>query len=325
MTLLELVIAMSVFAIIAGGIATVGWSGLTLSSNSRDRSTAANLASEDLDEVQAMDFDDLAAEINTVIPAETITVGSKPFTGAARRCNGRSRTAPPRSATSPAARKNWVVQVTTLVSWPDKPSVMPPAEATTIVSPPVGFGRDTTDGSIPVTVLDAEGEGVPNVPISATDGGSNTYTATTDSNGCGFLLVDPATYTVSLSLAGYVGRDGTTDPQTVVTVSPGGNVAVAFDYDRAGSIDLTTLLPTGLSDATVPTGIPVTLSYQFFSPTGSRTYTTSTFPAVVSGLFPDSYGLWAGDCEDADPQGVFWSGGLGQRAGHRAGRWIGVG
>jgi hypothetical protein len=160
-------------------------------------------------------------------------------------------------------------------------------------------------------VLDADGEGVANVPVSATDGGSNTYGVTTDAEGCGFLVVNPETYTVSLSLPDYVARNGATDPASVVTVSPGSNVPLTFDYDRAGGIDFTTTLPPSMTDAVVPANVPVTLAYQFFGATGQKTYSSASFPASVTGLFPDSYQFWAGDCADADPSATYWTGGLG--------------
>ncbi len=56
LTLIELVIAISVFAVMAGGIASTASSGLNLIRNDRNRSVAANLASQEMDEIRQTAF-----------------------------------------------------------------------------------------------------------------------------------------------------------------------------------------------------------------------------------------------------------------------------
>src|SRR5881392_1415502 len=56
LTMIELVVAVSVFAILAGGLALTIDGGLNLARNNRNRSVAANLASQEMDEVRQEPF-----------------------------------------------------------------------------------------------------------------------------------------------------------------------------------------------------------------------------------------------------------------------------
>ena len=59
LTMIELVVAVSVFAILAGGLALTIDSGLNLARNNRNRSIAANLASQEMDKVRQETFTSL--------------------------------------------------------------------------------------------------------------------------------------------------------------------------------------------------------------------------------------------------------------------------
>lgn len=304
-TLLELVIALSVFAILSGSVAAVAGSGLGLARNNRDRSIAANLASEDIDAVNQMSFAALVAQEGSVV-TKTRTVGSESYT--VKRDVGWQSTQSGTSIcsyTAGGSTSSWILGVNTTVTWPAMSTPAAAAVATTAVSPPVGFSPGTNLGSVPVTVRDAAGNPVSGISVSATDGGSNSYSEYTDASGCAFLLVAPSTYTLSLGTANYVDRQGNANPSAVFSISAGSNVAVAFDYDHPGSLVVGASAP---DSASAPIGLPTTLAYQFFQPAGTKTYASAGVPPfTVGGLFPDSYKAWFGDCADADPQ--YWPSG----------------
>ena len=305
LTLIELVIAMSVFGIMAGGIAAVTYSGLGLASDNRNRSVAANLASEDIDAVNQLDYTDLAADIGST-DTKIRTVGGVAYT-VKRAVGWQTTTAGTNicSYTAGGSTASWVVGITTTVTWPGMRSTAAAAHATTFISPPVGNSPSTNSGTVPVTVRASGGDPVVGVTVGATDG-SNVYSSVTDANGCAFLLVAPSTYTLTLNTLGYVDRSGNPAPSMVFSISKGKNVPINLDFDRSGSLSLATSAPNG---ALPPSGLPVTLAYQFFQPTGTKVFSGSTFPLTLTGLFPDDYQFWAGDCTDADPSAATWSGG----------------
>lgn len=294
---------MSVFAILAGGVAGVAASGLGLARNNRERSVAANLASEDIDTVHSMQFSALAA-LQGTSNVKTVTVGGNKFfvrrTVSWTTINATTSIC---NYSPGGSTQSWVLGITTAVTWPSMATSLSGATATTTISPPVGYSGTSNVGTIPVRVYDADGDKAPGVPVSVTDGASHTYGSTTDGNGCAFLVVSPATYTVSLSQAGSVDRTANPTPSAVITVSSGGSTPVSFDYDVGRTLTVTPSSAAGLDP---PTGVPVTLAYQFFTPAGKRVFTTTSWPAAIAGLFPDPYTAWVGDCADADPQ--WWGG-----------------
>jgi prepilin-type N-terminal cleavage/methylation domain-containing protein len=303
LTLMELVVAISVFAILSSGVAMIANSGLHLVADNRDRTAAANLASEDSDAATQTDFNTLAGEVGSPVTS-TKTVGTVKYTITRdvhwEPANSSTNIC---SYTAGGSTSDWLLAVTSSVSWPNRQGI-PPASSTTTVSPPVGNNPLGNGATVPVTVHDADGNGLTGISVTATGGGSNTYTATTDSSGCAFFVVAPGTYTVSLSTAGYVDRTGVSTPSAVFSISKGGNVAETFDYDRAGSIVLVSGGPAG---ASLPSGVPIVLSYQFFQPSGTEAVAFTGFPQTLGNLFPDSYGLVAGDCADVpagDPAAV---------------------
>jgi hypothetical protein len=304
---MELVVAISIFAVLSSGVAMIANSGLRLVGYNRDRTAAANLASEDSDAATQTDFNTLAAEVGTPTTTSKL-VGTVKYTITRdvhwERADSSTNIC---SYTAGGSTSDWLLAVTSSVTWPNRQGV-PAATSTTTVSPPVGNNPVANAATVPVTVHDTDGNGLPGVTVTATDGGGNTSTATTDSSGCAFFVVDPGTYTVSLNSAGLVDRTGNATPSAVFSISKGGNVPETFDYDRAGSI---TLVSGGPAGAALPSGVPLVLSYQFFQPSGTETIPLTGFPQTLGNLFPDSYGIAAGDCADepaadqiAVPQGA---------------------
>lgn len=307
-TLIELVVAITVFSIVAGGIAAMAASGLNLSRNNRERSVAANLASADQDAALSSGFDVLADEIATPVVSNPV-VGNTTYT-VTRDVGWEERNAETSICdyTKGGAKTSWVIRVTSTVSWPGRPDGISPGEATTIVSPPVGFDKDLEQGTVPVTVTNPAIDPpapVAQVPVFVSEGtGAATLAGTTNTDGCAFLLLDKGNYTVSLNLANHVDREGIATPRKTFALKKGGNVAATFYYAPAAEMTVTPLAP---SSASVPPGVPLTLGYQFFEPGGTKTFVTA-LPGTISSLFPDAYDVWTGDCADADPASTYWTG-----------------
>ncbi|MBV8950631.1 MAG: type II secretion system protein [Actinobacteria bacterium] len=315
-TLLELVVALSLFVIMSGGVFATINSGLNLARSNKNRSVAANLVAQQMDAFRAMDFATLLGQQgNHTQPIQN--VGGIPFT-----VNTSVNPQPINSNSVPCdAASNstnaLVFRVDVSVTWPAMQGIQP-ATASTIISPPVGVYDQTGKGFLGVKVRGADGKPLGSVAIPVTLTPAVTpATNQTDSNGCAFFSnAAPGAYTVSLGLAGYVDRQGNPSPTQTVGVNANAITQVAFDYAPAGSFAITL---AGSGGSTVPGSVPVTLGDSDFTPTGTMTVTGTGTSRTIGNLFPVStgYTMWAGDCADADPQGAsssgpYWPGG--QRA-----------
>ena len=302
-TILELVIAIALFGIIMLGVATTVDSGLNLTRNNRNRSVAANLASQEMDLVRTSDF-------MTLVPASsTQAVGDVPYTVS------RELTWVPKNATSGpcdgTGGSPQLLRVRVSVTWPEMRGVTP-VVSDSAMTPPVG-AYDPNTGHIAVKVLDRDA--APSFGSTVTVTGPETRTMPTNSDGCAFFAyLTPGTYTVSMSTAGYVDRQGSVSPSQIVGVSVGVTASAQFDYDRASSLYLTLTPDAG---GTVPVDIPIALGNTVFLPAGTRVFAGSGTSRTLANLFPapDGYQAWAGGCADADPQGemsdgsgVYWPG-----------------
>jgi len=299
MTLLELVVAMSVLAIMMLGIAATIDSGLTLVRNNRNRSVAANLASQEMDivrETASASFTSLAPAVTTQNVAGVSYTVNRELTWEAKNANNG-----PCDAANQAPQ---VLRVHVWVDWPDRAGTLP-ASSDTVLTPPVG-AYDPNTGHIAVSVVDANA--APEYGVNVSINGPTSKSLPTNSDGCAFFAFLPAgSYTVSLGTPGYVDRQGHASPSQPVTVTVGQVQSLQFDYDQASSITATLNPANG---GVVPIDLPVTIANTILVPTGTTTFTGSGNPRTISNLFPanDGYQLWAGQCADADPEGKDASG-----------------
>jgi hypothetical protein len=298
------VIAMSVFLIVVLGVAATIESGLTVTRENRERSVAANLASQEMDTVRSTVFTSLVARtITEAVGGTTFTV-SRELTWVSK-----SATTGPCNGTNENPE---LLRVHVLVSWPSMRGVVPVVSDTTL-APPVG-AYSTNSGHIAVEVLDATGAGEFDTPVQIS--GPMVQSAPTNSDGCAFFaFLTPGTYVVSLNTVGYVNRQSVENPSQNVAVTVGNVSSVQFDYDQAATLSLTFGADAG---GTIPADLPVTLGNTQFVPTGAQAYPGSGLSRSIGSLFPatDGYTVWAGSCADADPEGQqpnsggpYWPGG----------------
>jgi len=307
LTLLELVVALSVFALISGGIAASIDSGLTLTRNNRERSVAANLASQEMDTVRSTTFTALVARtITQVVDGTSFTIS-------------RSLTWVSRSATNgPCDGTNTnpeLLRIRVMVTWPNMRGVAPTISDTTM-APPVG-AYSANSGHIAVKVLDGSAQGQFGTNVQIT--GPMTQSAPTNSDGCAFFaFLTPGTYVVSLNTVGYVTRQSVQNPSQTVGVTVGHVSSVQFDYDQSTTLALTFAPSAG---GTPPNDLAVSLGNTQFVPSGVLVYPGTGLSRSIGSLFPasDGYTAWAGSCADADPEGQLAGGaGLYWPSGQRA-------
>jgi prepilin-type N-terminal cleavage/methylation domain-containing protein len=305
LTLIELVIAVSVFAILAGGLALTIEGGLSLARNNRNRSIAANLASQEMDAARQEPFTSLP--LGLVDRSES--VDGVPYT--VRRETEWVENASTTGPCDSTDASPQVLRISVTVLWSDMHGVAP-VKSSTILSPPVG-SYDPDNGHIAVKVLGSAAEPLAGVPVNVSASGFNRDLVTT-SDGCAFFaFIPPATYTVQLGLAGYVDRQGSASPTQVTGVTSGATSSVAFDYDQAAALTLTVSSSGG---GAFPSTVPLAVGNTGLVPTGSKTFMGTGPIRTVGDLFPysDGYTAWVGDCADADPEGqdgnglAYWPG-----------------
>lgn len=320
-TMVEMVIAIFIFAMVITGVGVGMSSALNLTRQNRNRSIAANLASQQMDTIRSTDFatlDQLTQLVQPTTITPTPTVEGVPYTmtqdTAWVRKNATGAAAGPCQSPPTAANPLAYIAVTTTVTWSDMHGVLP-VHSDTVISPPVGV-YDQTEGHIRVTVLNAASQPVSGAIVTiANPTAGVSDTATTGTDGCAFFAYQPVgAYTVNLSSGvGKVDGQGSPTPVQNVTVKSASTSSVQFLFDTAASLALTLTPKTAgyLTPATagynVPTTVPIVLANTALQPSGKLLYSTPTgLSRTIPNLFPYSSGFqsWAGSCSDADPQGV---------------------
>lgn len=304
-SLIEFVVAITVFAIMIGAIAETISGGLDLARTDRDRSVAANLASSVLSDARVRGYAALWPLIGTpgANSSTTSTVNGVNYTvsrylsavtfggGSACQANGGAQPA--------------MIQVVGVVNIPASGAI-PPVQNSTLIRPTTAGQYSPTQGSLALTVVDRNGNGLPGVTVDATNSSGTSLTPiTTDTSGCAFFpQVAPDTYTVGPNLAGYVDPQGNANPTSTVSVAAGqiGN-AGQMQYDQSSTLQVMVTAPDGGAFSSDVSNLPVTLRNTAFPGNGLQSIPGTGLPRTVSGLFPSSsgYGAWLGDCADSAP------------------------
>ena len=314
--LLEVVLAGVLLMVILSAVGLTLASSLNLTRTNKNRTVAANLASEQVDQVRtdvARNFSLLTIG-STPLPSRTVGGATYTMTQDAQWITSTSSTdpcdTPPPSPSNPTTGLAYI-RVTVSVKWPNMGGVNP-VTAQTVVTPPVTtFQADT--GHIPVQVFGDGGVPRSGVTIRVVAPSGTTYTQDTTAEGCAFfaflpLLPGGQSYTVTADEPTYVDHDGDPAPSNSANVSIGATAPpLQFDYDQSGTLDLTLtgVDAVGAADPSVPlpvSQLPIVLGQSGL--TGLR----KSFPPggvnqQIPGLFPfgDGYPAWIGECEDADP------------------------
>lgn len=287
--LVEVVIALMVFAVITtGSILAVGLS-LSMAGDNRGREVAANLAAQEIDLARAANA--------TLLESGTTTypgINGTDFT-VVREVNWVTSGGVDSQCLTGAtgAGSLFYKRVNVTVTWKGMRASTTPVRADTVLSPD-GKIYDATTGTILVSVTDQTGAGVRGVIATVTpaaDVSPNTaktleavsVPAPTDRNGCAFAIkVAPGVYTVTLSRADgevWVSPDQNRSPSQQVTLGSGSSTNAKFDYARADQYQLTWA-----------SGSAIRASNQSVTFVSGTTRSVVTAPADVQYLYPQSSG-----------------------------------
>ncbi|GAB6904001.1 hypothetical protein JCM9957A_70950 [Kineosporia succinea] len=296
MSLLEVVVAMAVFAIGVTAVLGVFMQTGAVAGDNLRRTTAANLVSQQLEKARSQTPQQIPDDPSTTVQ----TVGSVTYTitqNASYLTSGATSSAC--TGTSGALAYK-LVRVS--VSW-DNMGLVKPVTGDLLRS--VGFGpNDGTKGALSVLVKGSTGLGVPGVTVTLVGTGK---TQVTGADGCVlFATLDSKAYSVSVNQAGYVGIAGTQSATSnPYSVAAGQLTKGELLYDTSRTVNLTAGVPDGVSAYVVPSGVPIQVGNTLMTTTklGSCTGSSlclSGFPGQIRNLFPEVQTVTAGQCTTTD-------------------------
>ncbi|MCU1508800.1 MAG: prepilin-type N-terminal cleavage/methylation protein [Glaciihabitans sp.] len=294
LSLIEVIVAIMVFAIISTAVAYTMTAVLSLTADTQSRAQATSLAAQELDLDRSITdlFDLTDATRNVTVNGTTYHIYRKTQWVS-------DPTIDQKCGIGGGVLKYKRVNVT--VGWDGMRSSTPSVRADTLIDPGTRI-NDPTRGTILVSVLNAAGTGSAGVTVTATPSavpnGATALTATpdaTDADGCSYILsVVPGNYDVTISKTGYLDTNQSAISARTVGVVAGGAASVGpLQFDRSGRFTLT--YASNVSGAPM---IAQDLDVSFVS-----TYPTYTATTPVSNVnlypFTGGYNIIAGAYGDS--------------------------
>ncbi|HEV7948610.1 MAG TPA: carboxypeptidase-like regulatory domain-containing protein [Glaciihabitans sp.] len=313
-SLVEVVVAVFIFAVLCTGALYTVVSVLQVSRDSRARHVAANLAAQEID--LARDATDL--RLLTDIDRAEVRVGSDSY-----QVSRRAQWVSSSGADDPCGAGDGTLQykrVNIEVRWSGMGDGTAPVRADTLIAPQ-SRAADADHGTILVSVRAASGAGSSGVtvtaqPASTPAGATSTVSAVTDAQGCAFLdRVVPGNYVVTAARAGFLDSAGSASPTQTTRVGAATSTSVAFEYDRAATFTVAyapgvagaVYLPGNLHTTFVAaSGQPTVISPTATTGTTSRTRLQQMFPAtsgyvVLAGRYTAPTSGGSAGCLSVDP------------------------
>jgi type II secretory pathway pseudopilin PulG len=313
LTIVELLVAMSIFTLVALSLAYTLQMALLSTRDDRNRVQAANLAAREL-EIVRNDFGATTTGPATLGATSTVT-NPHPLPGGTSgqplKIDGTYYTVvrhvewlPGGTGTSPCDGGTAVrypsLGVNVKVTWNAMHGTKA-IESNTILTPPKGT-LNTNMAFVAVKILGASGTGLGGVPVTLSGPGGSPVVVSADDGCAVFSLTTMGTYSASVGTAGYVTFDGQPSAtKTGVTVTAGTLQQVNFSYDKSAA--LTAVFATDGVHA-LPSPLPgLTYFNQGLVPLGNRAAATAAISTTLSPLWPfsDGYAVWAGTCRQSDP------------------------
>ncbi len=304
LTLVEVMVAMVLFAVGSLALLSVLMSGMSSTFDNRARVTAANLAAADIDEARSLDY----YSLTSVAPKEKFVGGRTYWVSrdvVVTMASGASTSSCVGSGSAKQLHKRVSTRVETTFRSPSTKS----ARADTLVKAPL-FDPSSPTGAIALAVIDRQGKALSGLGASVPSA-----SRTTDSNGCAFFDGLPAgDHVVTVVRSGSVTRQGSTSLTRTVNVTPGQIAPSVLRIDTAVSLkamsnvfDGTTAvtgfsLPNGLAArvSAPERGIPTKIDY------AAQTLTAGADVAWTAYPDPGGYDAYTGPCSpvvhlDAEP------------------------
>ena len=292
--LVEVIVSALLITIAAVGLLGSFESATRATAEERHRAVAHSVSEADQARMRTMQISDLASLNET----RTVTQDGTPYTVASRGEYVTEGTGTEECTDDASGVNASFVKLTSTVSWPSM-GERPPVVTNSVMA-------DRLRG-LAVSVINSEGDGIPNIPVSGSGAGS--FSGMTGPTGCArFGGLAEGNYTLNVSAAGLVDEDGNPpEPKTVSVVDGSMNIVVLV-FDEPGSIPVSfTTKPYGASSGTSPvtTSADTVMGFntgmsgpKMFGTAGTRANTvnaTSLFP------FTSPYAVYGGTCESDQP------------------------
>ncbi len=299
MTLVEVITAMIVFAIIVSGALIGIATTMRISSDNSARSAATNLASAAIDSARVesqQNIVTMAGEVDTpAVNGRTYTVVRtldwQYTNGTSNRCN---------AAASGTAAQLLFLQVHIKVTWTGMGSAAPVVQDTALA--PTSKINDPSLGTVLVSVQSVTGSGGTSGVVAtvtpSTDVPNNTaqtlttQPTVTNADGCTVAIkVKPGTYSVTLSPSNgqqYRDQDQQANPQKTVVVKEGQSSGASFTYDPAVAVRM-----NYASNGSGSVLLPSNLITSFVSTYGTSTTSGTASPQYLSPI-TGGYTVYAG-------------------------------
>ncbi|GAB4067613.1 hypothetical protein GCM10028777_24130 [Angustibacter speluncae] len=305
LSLVEVVVAMVVFAVMAAAALGVVVRTTGVASANASRVAAANLATMQIEAARSQ----LAIQLPDGTTTRTETVGGTTYTISQTASYTTQDTTTNLCAGSAGKLAHKLVTVT--VTWPGMGNIRP-VRADTVRALGVGDeGLDEATGALAVGVKNATGDPVGGVTVTLSPGGT---TFTTGPDGCAVFVGLAAAaggtdYTASVNQVGYVGQLNTQAVSVVQGVTRGTVSVTSLSYEPSRTLTVATSQPSGYTPVN---GIPIGIRSSFTSsgrvlPTcGTGTACATGLPGQVRNIYPATYDVWAGNCTTHPrPSGTF--------------------
>jgi prepilin-type N-terminal cleavage/methylation domain-containing protein len=297
-TLLEAVVAMIIFGIIASSTAAVLVRAVGGSSDNRARTAAANVAAQAMDTIRAnaesadgytglatQQLDDVTVQGRTYSVYSSVSVVTGTNSGS--------------PCTSGGLTDELYKRVGVTVTWANAGSVKPVRSDTIIQNP--GVAADPDKGALGVLVSGPSGPEA-RVPVRLDNGAS----AITDDGGCAYFSgLAPANYTATASALNFVDEDGNLTESQTAGVQKASATVVNLAYAAASTPTITysTVLANGTTD---PSYLwPGSTAYTLKNDSRDRSGTVTTNTTTPS-LYPyaSGYNSWLGSCTTEAPASI---------------------
>jgi prepilin-type N-terminal cleavage/methylation domain-containing protein len=297
-SLLEVVVAMAVFTVLATITLGILVNTTKVASGNIHRTAATNLLNTQLEIARSL----TAQSIPDGRQVSTPTVGGTTYkvVQTASYVGTNATTSVCTGTGNSLAYKLVSVSIT----WPDMGNIKP-VHGDTLRAVGVGEdGLDATKGTIAVSVVGSTGQATPDVVITLTPGGA---TQTTGDDGCAvFTGLAPGTYSAGANQVGYV---GTANLQAATVnglgIAAGGIGRGTLLYDTERSVNVVFDAPAG---AIVPANLQLRIGDSYVAEAQPPLCATSTtfacitaVPGTFNNLFPESYTIKAGTCIESTP------------------------
>lgn len=323
-TLLEVIVAFTIFLVMVVASITVLSSAQSATRDNSRRATALNLAARELSitadafnsEVRGPNSIDTGTVTNpNPLPdgtaGEPLVVDKVGYTVVRRAIWTAVGSTAESTCDEGTNAELAYLRVRVTVTWPGGEDR--PVQMTSTLTPAKGTYYNDSDGHIGLKVIDRDGE--PRAGQTVSVSGPESATDTTDADGCVlFPFLTAGTYTISLSGAGHVDLKGQSPSATTAAVVAGQIWKGTVSWDRAATITATLKAPTGhvlpegltTSVAANRTPLSLMLGNSGLQPDGvaPAASTTGLATVVVKSLWPyaSGYEVWPGTCLDNDPR-----------------------